>query len=136
MISPGVSLVMAAYAVGTSAPGLIFGRSITGTSGGRMLETLIRLMLPMPAARRRRGGRSDELASASAETRAASASRQPTAVGERRERAKATLTEVADGRGAAPRREFGQLGGGRGGGETGAEQHFFLAMDENGPYSQ
>src|SRR5256884_9293406 len=50
MISPGVSLVMAAYAVGTSAPSLIFGRSITGTSGGRMLETLIRLMLPMPAA--------------------------------------------------------------------------------------
>src|SRR2546422_8260551 len=46
-----ISLVMAAYAVGTSAPSLIFGRSITGTSGGRMLETLIRLMLPMPAAR-------------------------------------------------------------------------------------
>jgi hypothetical protein len=23
-----------------------------------------------------------------------------------------------------------------GGGETGAEQHFFLAMPENGPYSQ
>ena len=34
-----------------AAPGLIFGRSITGTSGGRMLETLMRLMLPMPAAR-------------------------------------------------------------------------------------
>src|SRR2546425_522911 len=51
MISPGVSLVTAAYAVGMSAPSLIFGRSITGTSGGRMLETLIRLMLPMPAAR-------------------------------------------------------------------------------------
>src|SRR5437867_646128 len=33
------------------APGLIFGRSITGTSGGRMLETFTRLMLPMPAAR-------------------------------------------------------------------------------------
>src|SRR5262245_26703222 len=32
------------------APGLILGRSITGTSGGRMLETLTRLMLPMPAA--------------------------------------------------------------------------------------
>src|SRR5206468_1914303 len=32
------------------APGLIFGNSMTGTSGGRMLETLIRLMLPMPAA--------------------------------------------------------------------------------------
>src|SRR5215510_2179515 len=32
------------------APGLILGRSITGTSGGRMLETLTRLILPMPAA--------------------------------------------------------------------------------------
>src|SRR5262245_61177401 len=32
------------------APSLIFGSSITGTFGGRMLETLIRLMLPMPAA--------------------------------------------------------------------------------------
>src|ERR1041384_1763594 len=41
---------MAAYAVGMMAPGLIFGSSITGTSGGRMLETLRRLMLPMPAA--------------------------------------------------------------------------------------
>src|SRR5919109_3627412 len=50
MVSPGVSLVIAAYAVGMRAPGLIFGRSMTGTSGGRMLEILIRLMLPMPAA--------------------------------------------------------------------------------------
>src|SRR5262249_41735412 len=33
-----------------SAPGLIFGSSMTGTSGGRMLEILTRLMLPMPAA--------------------------------------------------------------------------------------
>src|SRR4051812_45656103 len=41
---------MAAYAVGIRAPSLIFGSSMTGTSGGRMLETLMRLMLPMPAA--------------------------------------------------------------------------------------
>src|SRR5947199_9929388 len=41
---------MAAYAVGMSAPSLIFGSSMTGTSGGRMLEILTRLMLPMPAA--------------------------------------------------------------------------------------
>src|SRR5947207_13622011 len=33
-----------------SAPSLIFGSSMTGTSGGRMLEILTRLMLPMPAA--------------------------------------------------------------------------------------
>src|SRR5262245_43573979 len=32
------------------APGLILGSSMTGTSGGRMLEILTRLMLPMPAA--------------------------------------------------------------------------------------
>src|SRR2546422_2983466 len=49
MVSPGVSLVMAAYAVGMRAPSLILGSSMTGTSGGRMLEILIRLMLPMPA---------------------------------------------------------------------------------------
>jgi hypothetical protein len=30
---------------------------------------------------------------------------------------------------------FGRFGGGCGAGETGAEQHFFLAMPENGPYS-
>src|SRR6202521_2211562 len=42
---------MAAYAVGTRAPGLIFGISTTGTLGGRMLEILIKLMFPMPAAR-------------------------------------------------------------------------------------
>src|SRR5437879_13851860 len=36
--------------VGMSAPSLIFGSSMTGTSGGRMLEILTRLMLPMPAA--------------------------------------------------------------------------------------
>src|SRR5262245_1586086 len=33
------------------APGLILGRSVRATSGGTMLETLMRLMLPMPAAR-------------------------------------------------------------------------------------
>src|SRR5215831_2827 len=32
------------------APGLILGRSVRATSGGTMLETLMRLMLPMPAA--------------------------------------------------------------------------------------
>src|SRR5215510_5748306 len=51
MIWPGVVLVMAAYAVGTRAPGLIWGRSTMSTSGGTMLETLMRLTLPMPAAR-------------------------------------------------------------------------------------
>src|SRR3970040_1391631 len=33
------------------APGLILGRSTMSTSGGTMLETLMRLMLPIPAAR-------------------------------------------------------------------------------------
>ncbi len=50
--SPGTSLVMAAKAVGTSAPGLIRGSATSSTPGGRMLETLMRLMLPMPAASR------------------------------------------------------------------------------------
>src|SRR5262245_11961908 len=50
MIWPGVVLVMAAYAVGTSAPGLIFGSSTMSTSGGTMLETLMRFTFPMPAA--------------------------------------------------------------------------------------
>src|SRR5262245_12465717 len=51
MIWPGVELVMAAYAVGTRTPGLIWGKSTMSTSGGTMLETLMRLTLPMPAAR-------------------------------------------------------------------------------------
>src|SRR6266481_1388485 len=50
--SPGTSLVMAAYAVGTIAPGRSRGRSTTAVSGGRMEETLTRLILQMPAARR------------------------------------------------------------------------------------
>src|SRR5262249_20633085 len=49
MISPGVSLVIAAYAVGISAPGRILGRSMMSASGGTVLETLMRLMLPIPA---------------------------------------------------------------------------------------
>src|SRR5262245_4217802 len=51
MIWPGVALVIAAYAVGTKAPGLIRGSSTMSTSGGTMLETLMRLTLPMPATR-------------------------------------------------------------------------------------
>src|SRR5437879_4389364 len=69
------------------------------------------------------------------ETRVASTRGASTAVGERRE------TGTRDALGA--RREassgFGdgvrEVRGDRGAGETGAEQHFFLAMPENGPYS-
>src|SRR5438093_4099190 len=50
--SPGTSLVMAGKRVGTMAPGRRRGRSSTSASGGRIEETLTRLMLPMPAARR------------------------------------------------------------------------------------
>src|SRR5262249_17435010 len=48
--SPGTSLVWAANAVGTIAPGLIRGSGTSSTPGGRMLEILSRLMLPIPAA--------------------------------------------------------------------------------------
>jgi len=81
-------------------------------------------------------GRRDELARASARrARRAPRDRRRRSVSGAK-RARATLTEAGDGRGAARRRAFGRLGGGRGGGKTGAEPHFFLAMGENGPYSQ
>jgi hypothetical protein len=50
--SPGTSLDIDEYAVGTMAPGTIFGSGTSSTPGGRMLETRTRLMLPMPAASR------------------------------------------------------------------------------------
>ena len=50
--SPGTSLDIDAYAVGTMAPGLIFGSATSSTPGGRMLDTRTRLILPMPAASR------------------------------------------------------------------------------------
>src|SRR5262249_38490909 len=48
--SPGTSLVMAAKAVGTMAPGRRRGSSTTSASRGGVDETLPRVMLPMAAA--------------------------------------------------------------------------------------